>query len=258
MPTLSDRSIIVTGAGSGIGRQIALQAARDGAHIIVSDLNETAAQETCDLIAQAAPGSEPACTVVTGDVSSPEVVEKIVAAATAASTLRGLANNAGVMDLFAGVTETDDATWERCLRINVTAPFLLMRAVIPHMLEAGGGSIVNTGSEAGLRGAAAGAAYTTSKHALVGLTRSTAYQYARQNVRVNTVMPGGVDTNIMDSIDTAKINQAGMAATQMVHQTAIRGASADEIAALIVFLLADEASNVSGAIIPCDAGWSAG
>lgn len=255
MLTLSDRSIIVTGAGSGIGRQIALQAAAANATVIVSDLNEQAAQETCNLITEAGAG---ACAVVSGDVSDQTVVDQLVTVAAERGPVLGLVNNAGVMDQFAGAAETDDAMWERCIRVNATAPFMLIRAVLPHMLKAGRGSIVNMGSEAGLRGAAAGAAYTSSKHALVGLTRSTAYQYARQNIRTNAVMPGGVDTNIMSSIDTSKINQAGMEAMQIVHQSAIRNADAAEVAALTIFLLADEASNVSGAIIPCDAGWSAG
>lgn len=167
-------------------------------------------------------------------------------------------NNAGVMDVFAGAGETDDATWERCLRVNLTAPFLLTRAVLPSMLEAGGGSIVNIASEAGIRGAAAGAAYTASKHGVVGLTRNTAYVYARQGVRTNAVLPGGVATNIMDSIDPSKIDQAGMGAITPVHQTAIRNAEPAELAALVAFLIADESSNVNGAIIPSDGGWSAG
>lgn len=254
MTTLSDRSIIVTGAGSGIGRAIALETAAAGAHVIVSDLNENTAQETVDLITK----DSGKATAVAGDVSSPEVVDGMVSAATSAGPLLGLVNNAGVMDDFAGAAETSDHMWELCMRVNVTAPFMLIRAALPHMLEAGKGSIVNMGSAAGLRGGAAGVAYTSSKHALVGLTKSTAFQYARQNVRVNAVMPGGVETNIMAAMDPAKFNQAGLAAMGTLHESAIRSAKPEEISALAVFLLTDAASNVSGAIIPCDAGWSAG
>lgn len=254
MTTLSDRSIIITGAGSGIGRAIAQEAAEAGAHVIVSDLNHDTANETVELIQQASGQA----TAVAGDVSSPEVVDQLVAAATSAGPLLGLVNNAGVMDDFAGAAETTDRMWELCMRVNVTAPFMLIRAALPHMLEAGKGSIVNMGSEAGLRGGAAGVAYTSSKHGLVGLTKSTAFQYARQNVRVNAVMPGGVETNILAAMDPAKLNQAGLAAMGPLHQTAIRTAKPGEVSSLTVFLLSDEASNVSGAIIPCDAGWSAG
>lgn len=173
--TANDRSVIITGAGSGIGRASALQVAALGAHAVVSDLNAETAGETVRLIE-----------------------------------------------------------------------------------EAGGGSIVNIASEAGIRGAAAGAAYTASKHGVVGLTRNTAYVYARQGVRTNAVLPGGVATNIMDSIDPSKIDQAGMGAITPVHQTAIRNAEPTELAALVAFLIADESSNVNGAIIPSDGGWSAG
>lgn len=252
--TANDRSVIITGAGSGIGRASALQVAALGAHAVVSDLNAETAGETVRLIEEA--GGSASASV--GDISDTAVVDAVVAEAAAHGPLRGLVNNAGVMDVFAGAGETDDATWERCLRVNLTAPFLLTRAVLPTMLEAGGGSIVNIASEAGIRGAAAGAAYTASKHGVVGLTRNTAYVYARQGVRTNAVLPGGVATNIMDSIDPSKIDQAGMGAITPVHQTAIRNAEPTELAALVAFLIADESSNVNGAIIPCDGGWSAG
>ncbi len=252
--TANDRSVIITGAGSGIGRASALQVAALGAHTVVSDLNAETAGETVRLIEEA--GGSASASV--GDISDPAVVDAVVAEAAAHGPLRGLVNNAGVMDVFAGAGETDDATWERCLRVNLTAPFLLTRAVLPSMLEAGGGSIVNIASEAGIRGAAAGAAYTASKHGVVGLTRNTAYVYARRGVRTNAVLPGGVATNIMDSIDPSKIDQAGMGAITPVHQTAIRNAEPAELAALVAFLIADESSNVNGAIIPSDGGWSAG
>jgi NAD(P)-dependent dehydrogenase (short-subunit alcohol dehydrogenase family) len=135
---------------------------------------------------------------------------------------------------------------------------LLVRAVLPHLLEAGTGSIVNIASEAGVRGAAAGAAYTASKHGVVGLTKNTAYTYGKRGIRSNAVLPGGVETNIMSSIDPSKINQDGLGAIGPVHQSAVRNAKPDEIAALVTFLLADEAINVNGAIVPSDGGWSAG
>lgn len=252
--TINDRVIIITGAGSGIGRATAQQAAAAGAHIVVADINEASASETVELIT-AAGGS---ASTAFGDISDQSVVDRIVGDAGTHGRIGGLVNNAGVMDLFAGAGETDDATWERCLRVNLTAPFLLVRAVLPRLIEAGNGSIVNVASEAGIRGAAAGAAYTASKHGVIGLTRNTAYTYAKAGVRTNAVLPGGVETNIMGSIDSTKISQEGLAAITPVHQTAIRNAAPTELAALIVFLLADEAINVNGAIIPSDGGWSAG
>lgn len=248
--TLNDRVVIITGAGSGIGRATARQLAEAGAHVVVADMNQEAADETVSLITE----SGGAASAFVGDISDQATVDGLVEEARKHGPLKGLVNNAGVMDLFAGTGETDDATWERCLRVNLTAPFLLTRAVLPHMLEQGGGSIVNLSSAAGMRGAA----YTASKHGVVVLTRNTAYTYAKRAVRANAVLPGGVATNIMSSVDRSRIDQEGMAAIGPVHASAVRNAEADELAALMVFLLADEAGNVNGAIIPDDGGWSAG
>lgn len=252
--TVDGRVVIVTGGGSGIGRATAESLATGGAHVVVADLDGDAAAATSEAIAAGGGSATP----VVGDISDPEVASRLVARATELGPLRGIVNNAGVMDVFSGAGETDDATWERTLRVNVTAPFLLIRASLPHLRAAGCGSIVNVGSEASVRGAAAGAAYTSSKHALVGLTKNTAYRYAREGVRTNAVLPGGVETNIMASIDPARIDHDALAAIGPVHQSAIRNARPEELAALIVFLIADESSNVNGAIIPADGGWSAG
>ncbi len=246
---LTGKTIIVTGAGSGIGRATAVMLAGQGAHVIVADIADTA-NETVGLC------PDGKATASIGDISDPAVAADLVA--SAGDGLWGLVNCAGVMDYFAGVATTDDAVWERCLRVNVTAPMYLMRAAVPVMVAAGGGSIVNISSEAGIRGAAAGAAYTASKHALVGLTKNTAYTYAKAGVRCNAVLPGGVETNIMSSIDQSKMDMEGLGAITPVHQTALRTAQPAELASLVTFLMTDEASNVSGALIANDGGWSAG
>src|SRR5690625_3551078 len=252
--TVNNRVIIVTGAGSGIGRATATLAASLGAHVIVQDLSEDGAAETVKMISDAGG----AATVSVGDVSDQDCVDATVEVALNAGTLRGLVNNAGIMDNFAPAVRTTDEAWQRVMRVNVDSVFKFTRAVVPHMLESQGGSIVNMTSAAGIRGAAAGAAYTASKHAVVGLTRNTAYVHANENVRVNAVAPGGVETNVMASIDPASYDAGAMEVTGPVHATAIRRAHHDDLAQLIVFLLSDEASNVSGAIIPADAGWYAG
>lgn len=250
---LTGKTVVITGAGSGIGRATALMVAAQGATVVVADIAESA-HETVALIADAR-GSARA---VVGDISDPAVAEGLIADANSGGTLWGLVNNAGVMDLFAGVGHVDDATWERCLRINLTAPMLLMRAAVPLLVENGGGSIVNVSSEAGIRGAAAGAAYTASKHGLIGLTRNTAYMYAKQGVRCNAIMPGGVETNIMSSVDPSKLDTEHLGVLGPVHASALRNAKPDELAVLVLFLLSAEASNVNGALIANDGGWSAG
>lgn len=222
---LTGKTIVVTGSGSGIGRSTALMLAGQGARVVVADIAESAHETVC-LITDAG-GSARA---VVGDISDEAVARQLI----------------------------DDATWERCLRINLTAPMYLMRAAVPLLIANGGGSIVNVSSAAGMRGAAAGAAYTASKHGLIGLTRNTAYTYGKQGVRCNAVMPGGVETNIMSSIDPTKIDGAAMAALGPIHAGALRNAKPDELAVLVVFLLSVEASNINGALIANDGGWSAG
>lgn len=249
------QTIIVTGAGSGIGRATALLLARRGAHVFIADISENA-----DQVAEEITTAGGQATAVIGDISDPAVVDGLVEQAAGTGGRLGLVNNAGIMDRFAGAADTDDATWERCLRINLTAPFLLTRAVLPYMRQAGGGAIVNVGSAASLRGAAAGAAYTASKHGVAGLTKNTAYTYGRENIRCNLIAPGGVETNIMATSATeTQIDPAhGLAALTPIHQSALRQASAEELAGPIVFLLSDAAADVNGVILPVDGGWAAG
>jgi NAD(P)-dependent dehydrogenase (short-subunit alcohol dehydrogenase family) len=129
---------------------------------------------------------------VTADITLQEQIDAVVTAA--GETIDALANVAGVNDDFSALHETTDAMWNRVLGINLTGAFRLSRAVIPAMLRAGRGSIVNVASEAGLRGNASGNAYTVSKHGVIGLTRSAAFMYGPQGIRVNAVAPGGVAT----------------------------------------------------------------
>jgi NAD(P)-dependent dehydrogenase (short-subunit alcohol dehydrogenase family) len=243
------RSVIVTGAGSGIGRATALAFAAQGDAVLVADLNEEGAKET----ASAAAGGR-AVTVV-GDLSEQAVVDEVVA--TAAAEFGGidvLVNNAGIMDSFSLAATVTDAEWERVLRVNLTAPFMMTRAALPHLLARGKGAIVNVASEAGLRGSAAGAAYTVSKHGVVGLTRSLAVTYREAGIRTNAVAPGGVATGILAS---ATVDEDGLNALTPFHTMVGKIARPEEIAAAIVFLASEAASNVNGVIMPVDGGWAA-
>ncbi|MBE9375344.1 SDR family oxidoreductase [Saccharopolyspora sp. HNM0983] len=248
---LQGAAVVVTGAGSGIGRAAALRFAAAGSHVVVADLDGDTAARTVDEIA-AAGG---AAVAVVGDLSEQGVIDDVVATAgTRFGGIDVLVNNAGIMDTMSAPADITDDEWDRLIRINLTAPFKLMRAVIPAMLEKGKGSIVNTASEASLRGSAAGAAYTASKHGVLGLTRSAAVMYRDKGIRVNAVAPGATATNITVDAD-AQAPGPGVIGSYM--RNIGRVGEADELAAAIQFLASDEAGNISGVLLPVDNGWSA-
>lgn len=240
------KTAIVTGAGSGIGRATALRLAREGATVVAADVSEERLSE----LTAGSPGL--ALVPVTADVATGDGVATVVAGAS--RRVDALANVAGIMDGFLPPAEIDDQTWERVFAVNVTSMMRLTRAVLPIMLEAGGGAIVNVSSEASLRGSAAGVAYTASKHAVNGLTKSTAFFYQGQGVRANAVVPGGVITNIEGAF---RSEVAAAIVGPVLQATLPSVASAEQVASAITFLLSDDAANINGAILPCDGGWSA-
>lgn len=189
---------------------------------------------------------------MTADVTKQEDVERVVAAA--GSRIDVLANVAGIMDHFLPLGDVDDETWDRVMAVNVTGVMRLSRAVLPLMLEAGGGAIVTVASKASLGAGAAGVAYTTSKHAVIGLVKRIAYFYGPQAVRSNAVLPGPVETNI-GTTAVPKVPWA-MERAQLSMATMSAAAQPDELAAAVSWLASDEASNVNGATLAADGGWS--
>jgi NAD(P)-dependent dehydrogenase (short-subunit alcohol dehydrogenase family) len=239
------KTVIVTGAASGIGRATASRIAREGGRVVAVDIS---AGRLDELAASLPDGS---VVTVTGDITQQADIDSIVAAA--GDRIDALANVAGVNDDFSPAHETSDAVWDRTIGINLTGGFKLTRAVLPVMLQAGTGSIVNVASEAGLRGNASGTAYTVSKHGVVGLTRSTAFMYGSQGIRVNAVAPGGVATGIPMP---AHPSEAGTARLTPFQQQIPTIATAEQLAASITFLLSDDGVNINGAVLPSDGGWS--
>ncbi len=249
---LEGRGVVVTGAASGIGRATALRFAQEGAKVLVADLDGAGAEKTVEEIG-AAGGTAVA---VVGDLSDQQVVDGVVERAVEVfGGVDVLVNNAGIMDRMSALGETADAEWERVIRVNLTAPFLLTRAVLPHMLAAGRGSIVFTASEAGLRGGSAGAAYTASKHGIVGLVKNLAVMYRGQGIRANAVAPGPTATNIR--VDAGQEAHGPTVISPLIGANIGRLGSAEEQADAIVYLASDAASFVNGAVLPVDDGWAA-
>lgn len=239
------KTVIVTGAASGIGRATASRVAREGGRVVAVDVSDERLEE----FARSLPEAQ--VITVVGDITKQDDVDAIVAAA--GERIDALANVAGVNDDFSPLHETTDATWERVIGINLTGAFKLTRAVLPAMIAAGSGSVVNIASEAGIRGNASGNAYTVSKHGVIGLTRSAAFMYGPQGIRVNAVAPGGVATGIPFP---PNVSQAGSARLQPFQAAIPTVATAEQLAASITFLLSDDGVNINGAVLPSDGGWS--
>lgn len=240
------KTAIVTGAGSGIGKAIAERILAEGGVVVASDVS---AERLAEFAAEA--GSESLRTVVS-DVTVEADIARVVEAA--GGTVDVVANNAGIMDGFYPAAEVPDDVWERVFDINVTGVMRLTRAVLPGMLARGTGSIVNTASEAGIRGNAAGAAYTASKHAVVGFTKHAAFMYGTQGVRVNAVAPGGVATNVDGAF---KSESAANRMGPLFQSLGLPAATPEQLASAITWLLSDDSTNVNGIVLASDGGWSA-
>lgn len=239
-------TVIVTGAGSGIGRSTALRVAAEGGRVVCADWS----REALDALVTNHPNLD--LVPVSGDVADSADANAIAGAAQ--GRCDGLVNNAGVMDQFAPIHEVDDEVWDRVFRVNVTGLMRVTRAVLPLMIEAQRGSVVNVSSAAGLRGGAAGVAYTASKHAVIGITRQSSVMYALDGIRVNAVAPGGVNTNL--AVRWAS-ERAVARLTPLLQGVAPPPVEPEVIAATITWLLSDDAPNITGVTVPSDGGWSA-
>jgi NAD(P)-dependent dehydrogenase (short-subunit alcohol dehydrogenase family) len=235
-----------------MGKAIALLFAREGARVILSDIHEEGLRTVADRITVEGGISLP----VAGDVAKEEDVRQLVdAAINSYGSLDILVNNAGIMDNFVPVAEVTDELWNRVLSVNLTGPMRLIRKALPVMTAKGGGTIINISSVGGLYGSRAGAAYTSSKHALIGLTKNVAFQYAGQGIRCNAIAPGGVNTTIGETIKTP--HPFGIAKAMSGAAFNPRSGEPEEIAAIALFLASEDAGFVNGAVIVADGGWTA-
>lgn len=254
MKKLSNKVAVITGAGAGMGKAIAGLFASEGCRVVATDIQ----QQRLDALKQDVLASGGEITTLLANMAVEADIERMIASATATyGTLDILVNNAGIMDHFQPVGEVDNAMMEKVMKINFEGPFKAMRAAVKIFLEKGKGNIINISSIGGLKGGVAGAAYTASKHALIGLTKNTGYMYSKSGIRCNAIAPGGVNTQISETIDMSKI-------TPLVNDRIMAGIAlnprmgeASEIAQAALFLASDDSSFVNAQVLVADGGWSA-
>lgn len=243
---------LVTGGASGIGRATALAMAREGAKVVVADVQEAAAWETIALVQEA--GGE--AFFVKCDVSKTVEVQNLVE--TVVKTFARLDcafNNAAIAGPLGGLADCTEEDWDRVLGVNLKGVWNCMKHQIPQMLKQGKGAIVNTSSVGGKVALAGLGAYTASKHGVIGLTKTAAVEYSGLGVRVNAVCPGIIETPMLREV----VNLAGQAveAQFIAAQPIGRKGKPEEIAEAVVWLCSDRASLVTGEAMSVDGGWVA-
>jgi NAD(P)-dependent dehydrogenase (short-subunit alcohol dehydrogenase family) len=248
---LDGKAAVITGAGGGIGRAIALEFAAAGARVVLVGRNEAMLAETAEALGDAE------TRVVAADVSRTADVRRIVDESTGAfGTVDVLVNNHGVEGVVARLADYPEDEFDRVIAINLRGTFLLMQHVLPIMRERGSGSIVNLGSVASERGLIGTSAYIASKHGLLGLTRCAAAEYGAAGIRVNAITAGMIDTRMLRAICEAHApdDVEGMLGVIAGVAPLSRLATPDEVATVALFLASDAASFVNGAAWEVDGG----
>lgn len=255
MGMVSGKVALVTGSGAGIGRAAALKFASEGAKVVVSDIAIEGGKETVAMIKAA--GGE--AIFVAADISKPAEVAALIAKTVETyGRLDCACNNAGIEGKIAPFVDQPDENFDTIMAINAKGTFLCLKAEIAQMLKQGGGAIVNLASIAGLIGFPGLSPYVASKHAVNGLTKNAALEYAKQGIRVNSVCPGGIDTRMLDSLADQATGGTASSKEMMdpLHPIGRIG-TPEEVAELIVWLCSPRASFMTGTNIPVDGGYVA-
>jgi len=244
---LTEKTAIVTGGGSGIGRAAALRFAKEGAKVVVADIDSIDGEETANYIRE----HEGSSIFVKTDVADPEQIKRLIETTT--STFGGLHimfNNAGVGNLEVRSVDLSVEEWDRVVDINLKGVFLGIKYAVPALIKSGGGSIINTSSLLGLKGQKFVSAYNASKAGVVVLTQNAALEYGKYHIRVNAIAPGVIDTKI---IDNWKQNERKWPIISRANALGRIG-TPEEVANAVLFLASDEASFITGATLSVDGG----
>ncbi len=241
---LKDKVAIITGAASGMGKEEAIRFAKEGAKVVLADVNLEDAQAVAEEIRSF---SGEAIAVLVNVMKTEDILNCVKVTEETFGPVDVLVNNAGVFDKYAKSLDTTLDQWNFFLHINLTSIFEFSNAVLPSMIERGTGSIVNIASVAGLVAGKGGAAYTATKHGVIGYTKHLSSEYARYGIKINAICPGTIETPLVKDI-LANIPK-DLVPTRTFGQ-------AEQVADLAVFLASDEAQFMSGAAVPIDGGFT--